>query len=114
MSAVIYKIVPEGLWQDAVASGTFTGSPVDHADGYIHFSTAAQVRATAAKHFAGQAHLLLVAIPLSAVGEALQWEPSRGGDLFPHLYAPLPVSAASWVRPLPLGEDGQHVFPDLS
>ena len=114
MSAVIYKIVPEGLWQRAMATGIFTGSPVDHADGYIHFSTAAQVRATAAKHFAGQADLLLVAIPLSALNKGLKWEPSRGGDLFPHLYAPLPVSAASWVKPLPLGQDGQHEFPDLA
>ena len=114
MSELIYKIVPAGLWHAAVAAGTFTGSPVDQADGYIHFSTAAQVGATAAKHFAGQADLLLVAIPLSALGETLKWEPSRGGDLFPHLYAPLPVSAATWVRLLPLGEDGLHVFPDLS
>lgn len=110
---LIYKIVPRALWAEAEAAGDFTGAPVDRKDGYIHFSTAAQVRETAAKHFAGQPDLLLVAIDSSTLGEALRWEPSRGGALFPHLYAKLPVSTARWVKPLPLGADGAHAFPPL-
>ena len=88
-------------------------APVDHADGYIHFSTVDQVRETAAKHFAGQNDLLLVAVDPSPLGAALRYEPSRGGALFPHLYAPLPLTAVRWVKPLPRGADGAHVFPDL-
>lgn len=110
--ATIYKIAPAALWDAASRAGTFDGAAVDLKDGYIHFSTAAQVRETAAKHFAGQADLVLVAVATGPLGDALKWEPSRGGALFPHLYAPLPTSAAQSVRPLPLGEDGLHVFPD--
>ncbi|MBB6011637.1 uncharacterized protein (DUF952 family) [Aquamicrobium lusatiense] len=113
MSSFIYKIVPQSLWREAERTGTFTGAPVDIADGYIHFSTAAQVRETASKHFAGQDDLLLVAVHGVALGDALRWEPSRGGALFPHLYTALPVGAALWVRPLPLAPDGQHLFPEL-
>nr|WP_284145444.1 DUF952 domain-containing protein [Xanthobacter aminoxidans] len=101
------------MWAAAEQAGVFTGAPVDVADGYIHFSTAAQARETAAKHFAGQADLKLVAIEAAALGAALKWEPSRGGALFPHLYAPLPLTAVRWVRDLPLGADGAHVFPTL-
>lgn len=107
----IFKILPAAMWSRAVEAGAFTGSPVDIADGFIHFSTAAQVRATAAKHFAGQSDLVLVAIAIERIGQPLKWEPSRGGDLFPHLYSPLPTSAAVWVRPLPLDDSGQHLFP---
>ena len=113
-SSVIYKICPAGLWREAEADGLFRGAPVDLADGYIHFSTAAQVRETAARHFAGQSDLVLVAVAVAALGPALKWEPSRGGDLFPHLYGPLPVSAATSVVPLPLGADGGHIFPPLT
>ena len=109
----IYKILPRELWEAAVAAGSFNGSPVDLADGFIHFSTAAQVRDTAAKHFAGVTDLLLVAVPAAAMRDAIRWEPSRGGDLFPHLYGPLPVATVSWVKPLPIGADGQHLFPEL-
>jgi len=109
----IYKILPREMWKKAVAAGSFTGSPVDLADGFIHFSTEAQLRETAAKHFAGVDDLLLVAVPATALDGAIKWEPSRGGDLFPHLYGPLPVATASWVKPLPLGDDGRHVFPQL-
>lgn len=112
--SVIYKICPAGLWREAVADGVFRGAPVDLADGYIHFSTAAQARETAARHFAGQSDLVLVAVTVAALGPALKWEPSRGGDLFPHLYGPLPVAAAASVVPLPLGADGSHVFPPLA
>lgn len=113
MPQPIYKICPEQLWREAEEEGRFTGAPVDAADGFIHFSTAAQVRETAARHFAGQDELLLVAVDPERLGEALRYEPSRGGDLFPHLYAPLDLSAVLWVRPLPLGTDGSHVFPPL-
>lgn len=106
----IYKIVAQAAWRAAEAAGVFEGAPVDLADGFIHFSTAAQVEETAAKHFAGQTDLLLVAIDPETLGPALKWEPSRGGALFPHLYAPLDPRAAVSVRPLPLRADGGHDF----
>lgn len=112
MSA-IYKISPAALWATAQAEGVFTGAPVDVADGFIHFSTAAQARETAAKHFKGQDGLKLVAIDPAPLGATLKWEPSRGGALFPHLYGPLPLTAVLWVKDLPLGADGLHLFPDL-
>ena len=107
----IYKIMPRALWQDAQNKGVFIGAPVDLADGYIHFSTAAQVRETAAKHFATQDDLLLLTINDQALGPALIYEPSRGGDLFPHLYGPLPLDAVVAVHELKRGDDGQHIFP---
>jgi len=111
---LIYKIAPRALWQQAEAAGRFDGAPVDHADGFIHFSTGVQVAETAAKHFAGQDDLLLVAIRTAALDPAmLRWEPSRGGALFPHLYGPLGLDAVAWVRPLPLGPAGEHLFPKL-
>ncbi|MTI00242.1 DUF952 domain-containing protein [Roseibium sp. RKSG952] len=110
---IIYKIMPEALWRDAEAGGTFDGAPVDVADGFIHFSTADQVRETAARHFKGQSDLLLIAFEAEVFGEALKWEPSRGGALFPHLYAGVPVDRALWVRALPLDADGSHRFPEL-
>jgi uncharacterized protein (DUF952 family) len=113
MSRIIYKIAPRALWDKAVEAGVFEGAPIDLADGFIHFSTAEQVRETAAKHFAGQGDLLLIAVDDGAFGAAMRYEVSRGGALFPHLYAPLPVSAALWVREMPLGPDGNHMFPDL-
>lgn len=113
MSQFIYKITPQALWREAEASGRFTGAPIDVADGFIHFSTAAQVRETAAKHFSGQADLLLVAIDGASLGDALKYEVSRGGALFPHLYGVLELDAVKWVRPLPLGADGTHQFPPL-
>ena len=109
---VIYKIVPADLWQQAEAAGRFTGAPVDVADGYIHFSSRAQVRETARRHFAGQPDLLLVAVDAGLLGPELRWEPSRGGDLFPHLYGTLPLSAVRSVVSLPLGPDGAHQFPE--
>ena len=113
MTHLIFKIAPRGLWQAAEASGVFDGAPIDHADGYIHFSTAAQAVETAARHFAGQDDLLLVAVEADRLGDALKYEVSRGGDLFPHLYASLPVAAVAWVRPLPLGPDGRHQFSEM-
>ncbi|MBB4042110.1 uncharacterized protein (DUF952 family) [Microvirga flocculans] len=110
---IIYKICAAAQWREAERCGFFEGAAIDIQDGYLHFSTAAQVRETAARHFAGQDGLLLIAIDADSLGEALRYEPSRGGDLFPHLYAKLPLSAVRWVKPLPLGADGLHVFPDL-
>lgn len=109
---LIYKIVPKELWQAAEKKGVFEGAPVDHADGFIHFSTAAQARETARRHFNGQADLLLVAVEADRLGQALRFEVSRGGDLFPHLYDTLPLSAVEWSKPLPLGADGDHQFPE--
>jgi uncharacterized protein (DUF952 family) len=113
MSQIIYKIAPEALWREAEASGRFIGAPIDVTDGFIHFSTMEQVRETAAKHFAGQTGLLLIAIDESRLGGALKYEVSRGGALFPHLYGPLDVAAVVWARPLPVGADGRHAFPTL-
>lgn len=111
----IYKICPSALWRAAEAKGRFEGAPVDFADGYIHFSSAAQVAETAVRHFSGQDDLVLVAVDPAALDPAaLRWEPSRGGHLFPHLYAALPLSAVAWVKPLPLAQDGTHRFPDLA
>ncbi|MBZ9862865.1 DUF952 domain-containing protein [Mesorhizobium sp. CA12] len=112
MSQIIYKIAPEALWREAEKNGRFAGAPVDIADGFIHFSTAGQVRETAAKHFAEQTDLLLIAIDAARLGNALKYEVSRGGALFPHLYAELDLDAVLWVKPLPLGAGG-HEFPTL-
>ena len=114
MTRIVYKICPATLWREAEAAGIFRGAAIDHADGYIHFSTAEQVRETADRHFAGARDLVLVAVDADALGPALKYEPSRGGALFPHLYAPLPLAAVLWTRPLPLGPDGRHEFPELS
>jgi uncharacterized protein (DUF952 family) len=111
---IIYKICSEILWHEAEKVNSFTGVPIDRQDGYLHFSTAKQVKETADKHFAGQKDLLLIAIDADKLGPALRYEPSRGGGLFPHLYAPLALSAVLWVKPLPIGPDGRHVFPDLA
>ena len=138
---LIFKICPENLWRAAEDAGAFAGSPIDRADGFIHFSTAAQAAETAARHFSGQvdrsdgfihfstaaqaaetaalhfsgrADLVLVAVEAEALGDALRYEPSRGGALFPHLYGPLPLSAVRWVKPLRLGPDGGHRFPELA
>ncbi|WP_274630111.1 DUF952 domain-containing protein [Arvimicrobium flavum] len=113
MHSTIYKICPEPLWRTAEASGTFNGSAIDLTDGFIHFSTAEQARKTAAKHFAGQTDLLLVAVDAVALGPALKYEASRGGALFPHLYAPLDLAAVKWVKALPLGGHGSHIFPEF-
>ena len=112
MPDIIYKISSEVLWREAERAGAFTGAPVDVADGFTHFSTAAQVAETAARHFAGATDLVLVAVEAAALGAALRYESSRGGALFPHLYGTLPLSVVRWVKPLPLGTNG-HVFPEF-
>lgn len=110
MAVFIYKILRQAEWRAAQEAGALTGSPVDLADGYIHFSTAAQVRETAARHFSGAADLVLLAVDSDRLGKALRWESSRGGDLFPHLYEPLSLDRVAGVYQLPLGADGAHAF----
>jgi uncharacterized protein (DUF952 family) len=100
-------------WRAAQAAGVYRGSSQDAADGFIHFSTAAQIQGSAAKHRAGQRDLVLVAVDPVALGAVLKWEPAREGVLFPHLYGALGVDAVRWVRELPLGDHGRHVFPPL-
>ena len=112
--ATIYKICPQALWREAEGDGWWRGAPVDLRDGYIHFSTAAQLAETAARHFAGQADLLLIAVDADRLGPALVWEVSRGGDRFPHLYGELPLTAVERVMPMPLGDDGRHRLPELA
>lgn len=112
MPTIIYKICDWELWHQAEREGVFRGAAIDARDGYIHFSTAAQVRETAARHFAGADNLMLVAADADALGGDLKWEASRGGDLFPHLYGHLPMVAVTSVEPLPLGPDQRHVFPE--
>ena len=108
---VLYKIMPKQEWQTAQANGLYEGSGVDRRDGFIHLSASHQVRATARKHFAGKADLLLVSVAEEALGQSLKWEVSRGGDLFPHIYGALALSAVSEVIPLPL-VNGVHQFPE--
>ncbi len=110
---LIYKIAPASLWRKVQDRGRFDGAPIDLADGFIHFSTAAQAEETAAKYFRGEADLLLIAVDAKKLGDALRYEPSRGGALFPHLYAPLPLDAVVFVKPLPLRPDGGHDFTGL-
>lgn len=110
----VYKICTAALWTDAERERVFRGAPVDIADGYIHFSSAEQVAETLTKHFAGQADLLLIEVDTARLGDALKWEPSRGGALFPHLYGVLDLDAVTRVVPLPLGADGGHALPSLS
>ena len=112
--ALIFKIVAAEEWRAAGAAGVFLGAAVDRADGYIHFSTAAQAPETAAKWFAGRADLTLVAVEADGLGPALRWEPSRSGALFPHLYAALPLAAVAWAQPLPLKADSRHDFGALA
>ena len=113
MDTLIYKIMTAEQWRTLQDDGVFGGAPVDLADGFIHFSTASQAAGTAAKHFAGQDGLVLAAVRTAGLGSALKHEPSRGGDLFPHLYAPLQMADVAWTKPLPVGPDGNHVFPEL-
>lgn len=108
----VYKIVAADLWRAAEDSGVFTGAGIDLNDGFIHLSTGAQARRTAQLYFKGQGNLVLVAADSAILGAALKYEPSRDGDLFPHLYGPLPLAAVLWVRPLPVGGDGNHIFPE--
>lgn len=108
---LVYKIFRRPEWDHLVAEGRTLGAPVDLADGYIHLSTAAQVTETAARHFRGESDLVLVALDADRLGAALRWEPSRGGQLFPHLYRPMLRADVLWDKSLPLGAAG-HIFPE--
>ena len=112
MSAVAYKLVDRAEWETALADGAYAGSAVDLADGYIHMSTATQLAETARRHYAGRTGLVLVEVALAPLGEALKWEASRGGDLFPHLFAPLPARADAPQRGLSVDADGVMRFDD--
>ena len=108
---LIFKIFRRAEWDALRTAGQTLGAPVDLADGFIHFSTAEQVAETAARHFATESDLVLVAVDAGKLGADLKWEPSRGGALFPHLYRPLSLSEVAWDKSLPLGASG-HIFPE--
>lgn len=108
---LIYKIFRRPEWNALRDAGETLGAPVDLADGFVHFSTAAQVAETAARHFGGQSDLVLVALDADRLGPALKWEPSRGGALFPHLYRKMTMADVLWDKSLPLGATG-HIFPE--
>ena len=107
----VYKICPKAAWQAAQADGAYRGSPDDVRDGFIHLSSLEQLAGTAARHFAGQAGLVVLCVDQAHLGVALKWEPSRGGALFPHLYGVLPAGAVTAVHDLPLGNDAIPVIP---
>lgn len=110
----IYKICERAAWRDAETAGVYGGSDADRRDGFIHFSTAAQLDGTAAKHFAGQTDLMLIAVKGDTLGAALKWEPSRGGELFPHLYGELSLHSVNWVKALPDEIAGRRTLPELT
>jgi uncharacterized protein (DUF952 family) len=110
----IYKICPASAWREAERRGVYRGSADDARDGFIHFSTAAQVRETARKHFSGQKGLLLIEVDATALGAALRWERSRNDELFPHLYGELDLGAVRAVRDMQTRSDGTHDIPDVT
>lgn len=109
--AIAYKVLTADQMAALEADGTFAGAPVDLADGYVHLSTAAQLTETVDKHFAGQDDLHVAAIDLDALGDAVRWEESRGGQSFPHLYSPIPLDAVVAYGPLARGDDGSVRLP---
>jgi uncharacterized protein (DUF952 family) len=109
---LIFKIVPESEWRDAAPSAVYRGSAKDRADGFLHFSTAQQLRGTLERYYAGADDLLLVAVDTGALGTALRFEPSRDGALFPHLYGNLTLAAVRWTRPLARDTSGHFVLPE--
>ena len=110
---LIFKILTQEQWRQAEAEGVFRGAPIDIKDGFIHFSTAEQVKGTADKHFAGMNDLVLAAVDTGMLGGKLVYEVSRGDALFPHLYDALNLAAVKWVKPMPLGKSGAHELPEL-
>ena len=110
----IYKICPASAWREAERQGVYRGSADDARDGFIHFSIASQVAETARKHFQGQAGLFLIEVDADALGEALRFEPSRNGELFPHLYGELDLGAVIGVHDMQARSDGTHVIPELA
>jgi uncharacterized protein (DUF952 family) len=112
MGERVYKIMTEAAFEEAMREGRFQGSADDLRDGFIHLSSGHQVATTLAAHFAGRDDLVLLAVDAARLGDALKWETSRGGALFPHLYAPLDLAHVVIVESLPLGDDGKHVLPE--
>lgn len=110
--ALIYHICRADEWAAALATGGYGGSSQDQADGFIHFSDGAQLRASAAKHRAGQDGLVLLEVAPEKLGAALKWEPARNEHLFPHLYGDLPIAAVLRTFDLKLDETGKHIFPE--
>lgn len=109
---VIYKIFRSSEFAAFQHDGRSEGAPIDRTDGFIHLSTAQQVQETAAKHFHGQDELKLLGLETKLLVDALKWEPSRGGALFPHLYRALKTADVAWAKDLPL-RDGLHDFTGL-
>jgi len=109
----IYHMATSTDWQAAQTEGLYHGTPMDKADGFMHFSTADTVIESAAKHRKGVQGLVLLCVDAEKLGGDIKWEPARGGILFPHLYAPLDVTKVDKAVSLPLGEDGYHIFPEL-
>ena len=112
--SLIYKICPASAWREAERQGVYRGSADDARDGFIHFSTAAQVEGTARKHYVGQTGLFLVEVDADALGDALRWERSRNDELFPHLYGELDLGAVLSVMNLNIRSDGGHDVPELA
>ncbi|MBC8013300.1 MAG: DUF952 domain-containing protein [Methyloceanibacter sp.] len=112
MAEPIYKVLTEVAFTESWSQGRFEGSADDVRDGFIHLSAAHQLEGTLAVHFGGQAGLVLLAVDAGRLGADLKWETSRGGTLFPHLYAPLDLAAVLWVEPLPLGPNSRHILPE--
>jgi uncharacterized protein (DUF952 family) len=110
----IYKICPASAWREAERQGLYRGSADDRRDGFIHFSLSSQLAETARKHYAGQAGLFLIAVDADALGDALRWEPSRNGELFPHLYGELDLGAVTGVQEMHARSDGTHDIPELA
>lgn len=110
----IYKILGREAWREAEAAGSFAGAGIDLADGFIHFSTASQAAATAARWFRGRDDLVVLEVEAEGLGDALKWEVSRGGELFPHLYGELGCARVVSVREAPLGEDGVPRLGELA
>jgi uncharacterized protein (DUF952 family) len=108
---IAYKVMTGSQMVALEVEGLFAGAPIDLADGFIHLSTDSQVTETVDKHFAEQTHLHLVAVDLAVLGAAVKWEPSRGGQLFPHIYAPLPLDAVLAYGPLERDQNGAVRLP---
>ena len=112
MKQIIFKIAKSAEWRDAIAKGYYSGSADDVRDGFIHLSSRSQLSGTLDKHFRGETDLLLIAFEEASLGPGLKWEVSRGGQLFPHLYGPLPVSDALWERALASDDQGVPMLRD--
>ena len=107
----IFRLVTRQEWQEAVRSGAYQGAPHDHADGFIHFSSAAQVEETAHLHYRDQDDVMVLTVDAERLNGAVEWEPSRGGELFPHLYGTVPVEAVLAAEPLDRDREGGFIFP---